>query len=251
LEKDELRKKALEEAKEQLTSEVDQIELMMKAVKYLETMNQETAARIDKFRDWYSVHFPELEKQIENNDELLKILSNETRKSEMSAFEEIAQNSKGKQLSDKDHRIISVVAEDLERTLGTADELEEYIADIAQEEATNLSGILGNVLAAKVIYLAGGLDDLAKKPSSTVQMLGAEKALFRHLRKGEKPPKHGVLFEHKFVRQLPDEKRGKMARIIANKAVLAARLDNYGDKNKSEEMREEIREKYLEIKEED
>lgn len=248
LEEDELRKKALEDAKEQLTAKADKQKLMMKAVQYLESLDQEAASEVDKFRDWYSIHFPELEDQIEDNEELIKILGRETNKEELSAFEDLAQQSKGKKLDEKDHEILSKVADNIEETFTTIEHLENYIGEIAQEEMPNLSGILGNILAAKIVYLAGGLDELAKKPSSTVQMLGAEKALFRHLRQGGKPPKHGVLFEHKFVNQLPDDKRGKMARFLANKAVLAARLDNYGDKNKAEEMREEIQDKYREIK---
>jgi nucleolar protein 56 len=89
---------------------------------------------------------------------------------------------------------------------------------------------------------------MAKMPASTVQMLGAEKALFRYLRGEGTPPKHGILFEHEFVRPLPNNERGKMARFMANKAVIAARLDNYGDKHKGEELREETREKFEELK---
>jgi len=247
---DEIRKKALEQAKEELTSEADQEELMVKAVKYLETLDQEMASRIDKYRDWYSLHFPELEDEILENKEFIKILSKETNKKQIKGFEELAKDSKGKQLREKDHEILMNIAKDIKNNIEASEQLEEYIGNIAEEEMPNLSGILGNVLAAKIVYLAGGLDNLAKKPSSTVQMLGAEKALFRHLREGGKPPKHGILFEHEFVKELPDSKRGKMARFIANKTVMAARLDNFGDKNKVDEYSKEISEKYLELKEE-
>ena len=78
-------------------------------------------------------------------------------------------------------------------------------------------------------------------------MYGAEKALFRYLKGEGTPPKHGVIFEHDKVNTLPEDKRGKMARFIANKAALASRLDQYGEKDKTEEYREEIQEKYLEL----
>jgi nucleolar protein 56 len=80
-------------------------------------------------------------------------------------------------------------------------------------------------------------------------MLGAEKALFRHLRQGGNPPKHGILFEHEFVSPLHSDHRGKMARFLANKIVMAARLDQYGDKEKGEELREECRQKFEQLKE--
>jgi nucleolar protein 56 len=92
------------------------------------------------------------------------------------------------------------------------------------------------------------LEELAKMPASTVQMLGAEKALFRHLHGEGLPPKHGVLFQHRFVKNLPEEKRGTMARFLANKTVMAARIDQYGDEDKSEDLREEIEDKYESLK---
>jgi nucleolar protein 56 len=98
-----------------------------------------------------------------------------------------------------------------------------------------------------MVNLAGGLEDMAKKPASTIQMLGAEKALFRHFRQGGNPPKHGILFEHEFVSPLHPDVRGKMARFLANKAVIAARLDQYGDKEKGANLREECRGKFEEL----
>jgi nucleolar protein 56 len=112
----------------------------------------------------------------------------------------------------------------------------------------NLSKLLGTFLAARMLALAGGLEEMAKMPASTVQMLGAEKALFRYLRGEGTPPKHGLLFEHEFVRPLLSNERGKMARFTANKAVMAARLDNYGDKDKGEDLRDEAREKFEDLK---
>jgi len=74
---------------------------------------------------------------------------------------------------------------------------------------------------------AGGLDRLAMLPASTIQILGAEKALFRALRTGARPPKHGILFQHEAVHAAPKWQRGKIARTIANKIAIAARVDYY------------------------
>jgi len=113
----------------------------------------------------------------------------------------------------------------------------------------NLGTLLGPLLTARIVSLAGGLEELARKPSSTIQMLGAEKALFRYLKGKGTPPKHGVIFQHNFVNSLPEDERGKMARFLANKAAMAARLDQYGEKFKGDQLREECREKYEELKE--
>jgi len=89
------------------------------------------------------------------------------------------------------------------------------------------------VLAARLIALAGGLGDLAKSPSSTVQVLGAEDALFAHLRGQGPSPKHGVIFTHEYVRGTAREHRGSAARALAGKLTLAARVDHYSGERKT------------------
>ena len=95
--------------------------------------------------------------------------------------------------------------------------------------APNLSAILGTAVGARILGRAGSLKRLAGLPASTIQVLGAEKALFRSLKTGSQPPKHGLLFQHAMVHAAPRWQRGKIARAIAAKAVIAARIDVYGD----------------------
>jgi len=106
-------------------------------------------------------------------------------------------------------------------------QLRAYIERTAPEVAPNLSALASPVLAARLIALAGGLASLAKKPSGTVQVLGAEEALFAHLRGGADPPKHGVIYTHDAVRGTAPEHRGSAARALAGKLTIAARVDHY------------------------
>jgi nucleolar protein 56 len=108
-----------------------------------------------------------------------------------------------------------------------ADDLRGYIERRAPTVAPNLTEMAGPVLAARLIALAGGLDALAKKPAGTVQVLGAEDALFAHLRGQAPSPKHGVIYTHEFVRGTRPEDRGSAARALAGKLTLAARADHY------------------------
>ena len=237
---------ALDSTKEQL-AEVDREKHLTKAVKMLECVQKSISKKEERFRDWYSLHFPELVDEIEDIQTLTKILDSGIKRSEIDSFNQLAESSKGSDITEKELEIIQSVLEDLKSDLETRDELETYINNLVEEEMPNLDKVLGTFLAAKMIALAGGLDEMAKKPASTVQMLGAEKALFRHMRGNGESPKHGILFEHEYVNSLPEDQRGKMARFIANKAVMAARLDNYGDKDKGAEYREEIRQKHEEL----
>jgi len=108
-----------------------------------------------------------------------------------------------------------------------ADDLRAYIERAAPAVTPNLCRMAGPVLAARLIALAGGLDTLAKKPSGTVQVLGAEDALFAHLSGRAPSPKHGVIYTHDYVRNTRPADRGSAARALAGKLTIAARIDHY------------------------
>jgi nucleolar protein 56 len=128
--------------------------------------------------------------------------------------------------SPTEERVVSVA----DRVVALDDEreaLREYIETHAPTVAPNLAEMAGPVLAARLVALAGGLEPLAKMPAGTVQLLGAEDALFAHLRGHAPSPKHGVIFTHEFVRGTRREDRGSAARAFAAKLALAARADHY------------------------
>jgi len=116
------------------------------------------------------------------------------------------------------------------RVRDTGDEaaaLRAFVERSAPEVAPNLSGLAGPVLAARLIALAGGLGSLAKKPAGTLQVLGAEDALFAHLRGNAPSPKHGIIYTHEAVRGTAPAERGSAARALAGKLTIAARVDHY------------------------
>ncbi|WP_136686887.1 NOP5/NOP56 family protein [Halorhabdus amylolytica] len=120
------------------------------------------------------------------------------------------------------------------RVADLADEaavLRRHVESTAPDIAPNLSALAGPVLAARLISLAGGLESLAKKPSGTVQVLGAEDALFAHLQGSAPSPKHGVIYTHEYVSGTDPDERGSAARALAGKLTIAARIDHYsGDR---------------------
>lgn len=112
-----------------------------------------------------------------------------------------------------------------------ADALRDSIERTAPSVAPNLAALAGPVLAARLVALAGGLESLAKMPAGTVQVLGAEDALFAHLRGGAPSPKHGVIYVHEHVQNTHPDERGSAARALAGKLTIAARVDHYsGDR---------------------
>jgi nucleolar protein 56 len=128
-----------------------------------------------------------------------------------------------------------------ERVTALYDEREDLRATVervAPTVAPNLSALAGPVLAARLIALAGDLESLAKTPSGTVQVLGAEDALFAHLRGQAPSPKHGVIYTHEYVRGTRPEDRGSAARALAGKLAIAARIDHYAGDRRPELDRE-------------
>jgi len=136
----------------------------------------------------------------------------------------------GKDLAESlsEDRIIGPFARSILRLMESRKSMEEEVSFRAEELAPNLSALAGPILAARLISRAGGLSQLAKMPSSRVQVMGAEKSLFKHLNGRAPSPKHGIIFRHPAVMGAPKKLRGKVARALAGKLALAARLDYYG-----------------------
>ena len=119
-----------------------------------------------------------------------------------------------------------------------AQDLRAFVERSTPEVAPNLSALAGPELAARLISLAGGLETLAKKPSGTVQVLGAEQSLFAHLGGNAPSPKHGIIYLHEAVRSTPAEHRGSAARALAGKLTIAARVDYYSGEYRPDLERE-------------
>jgi len=136
-----------------------------------------------------------------------------------------------------EERLVSLA----ERVVALDDEAEalrSFVDRSTPEVAPNLAALAGPDLAARLIALAGGLEPLAKKPSGTVQVLGAEGSLFAHLRGGAPSPKHGVIYLHEAVRGTDPDERGSTARALAGKLAIAARIDHYSGDYRPELERE-------------
>jgi nucleolar protein 56 len=159
--------------------------------------------------------------------------------------------SVGSEMAEEDIAIIRSVAGTLYELYQRKSDLDHYISEGMQKVAPNMTALLSANLAARLISLSGGLARLTKLPASTVQLLGAEKAMFMHLRSGKRPPKHGIIFQHPWVNRSPYWQRGKISRSLGGKISIACKVDYYkgefiGDKLKKQmELRvDEVQKKY-------
>jgi len=140
----------------------------------------------------------------------------------------------------------------LKNTVYTVNEeiksLEKQIENDMKKIAPNLSNIVGPLIGARLISLSGGLKKLAILPSSTIQILGAEKAIFRYKKEGGKPPKHGIIFQHPYINKSSREIRGKIARVFAAKISIAARADAFTKKDISDDLKKSLEKRLKVIK---
>ena len=216
---------------------------IIQAINSLDEIDKIANALSSRLREWYGLHFPELDNIIDSINGYAQIVMAGKRESltkqvfEDAGFPEskvemlslISTKSRGGDISDVNLAIVQSIAKQILDFHDLRKKLEEHVESEMETIAPNLSAILGTAVGARILGRAGSLKRLASLPASTIQVLGAEKALFRSLKTGSQPPKHGLLFQHAMVHAAPRWQRGKIARAIAAKAVIAARVDVYGE----------------------
>lgn len=236
--------------------------MIVHAVHVLEDLDKQINMFYTRCREWYSLHFPELGDIVEEPEEYMKIIAELGSRSRITleSLQKLVGEKKARQiiervsgsigvdLSPEDEEHLKSVAREGLRLVEMKRQQEAYIRELMNSEAPNLSAVAGAILGAKLISLAGGLERLAKLPASTIQVLGAEKALFRFFRTGRGAPKHGIIFQHPYVHGSPKWQRGKIARLLATKIAIAARIDYFSREDRSGELKKILEERIAEIK---
>ena len=215
---------------------------LIQAINTLDETDKIINSISSRLREWYGLHFPELDNLIDSiNGYSQIVLSGKRENISIEDFEKagfskdkvemlslIKEKSRGGNITEKNFGIVQSLAKQILNLFELRKNIEVHVDEQMKEEAPNISAILGTTVGARVLAHAGSLKRLATMPASTIQILGAEKALFRSLKTGANPPKHGILFQHATVHAAPRWQRGKIARAIAAKTAIAARVDVFG-----------------------
>lgn len=217
--------------------------MIIQAVSLLDDLDKELNTYAMRVREWYGWHFPEMAKIIQDNIKyamtvrLMKFRTNASSVDLSGVLEEdveeavkaAAQVSMGTEISEGDMENIDMLAE---QVIGMGEyraQLYEYLSSRMQAIAPNLTVLVGELVGARLIAHAGSLMNLAKAPGSTIQILGAEKALFRALKTKKQTPKYGLMFHASLIGQTGSKYKGKIARLLAAKSALASRIDALGE----------------------
>ena len=255
---------SLEATKRKVREAAEKRDLFIaQAISAIDELNKTLNLFASRLREWYGLHLPEMDDIIDEHRDYVKIVYHLGSRDNFTVealkdlgipegtakkLAEAARSSMGASLTEFDLQAIRGLAKATLDLYELRDALEEYVDEAMKEVAPNVRGLVGPLLGARLIALAGGLSKLATLPASTIQVLGAEKALFRALRTGGRPPKHGVIFQYPEIHRAPRWQRGKIARALAAKLAIAARIDAFTGEYKAEELKEELAKRIQEIK---
>lgn len=241
----ELRKKNLALAKKLVKESVNQDLFIINAINNIEELAKTVNTLTKRLREWYALYFPELEKKIQDNEAFVKlVLKGDKKRLMQDSKEPRLKDEMGAELSKEDLEPILSLASLITDVLREKELLEDYLERTMKIYCPNLFTLAGSLIGAKLLREAGSLKRLAMMRSSTIQLLGAEKALFRHIRTGSRPPKYGYLLQHQLVQKAKKEERGKAARALADKIFLAVRIDYFKGEFSADKMLRELEERF-------
>jgi len=218
--------------------------MVIQAIGLLDELDKEINTYAMRVKEWYGWHFPELQGIVNDNAQYSKLVlkcgyRNQFRVHDLSqileeesietAVKEAAEVSMGTEISDLDKINIQSLAEQVLSMTEYRIQLFDYLKNRMNAIAPNLTILLGELVGARLISHSGSLMNLAKQPASTVQILGAEKALFRALKTKHDTPKYGLIYHASLVGQAAPKHKGKISRVLAAKAALATRVDALSD----------------------
>lgn len=209
----------IEIAKAAIKEHIGKDYLIVQSVGALDDLIKAINLLANRVMEWYGLHHPEFKE--EDMEKYVKGVLAHKRGISM-----------GLEIDERDLNSIRDYADGIEQLIKRKKLIETYLEKLMNELAPNVKAIAGSNLGARLLARAGSLKKLSRLPASTIQVLGAEKALFKHLQKGVPPPKHGIIFQHNAISGSPKNIRGKLARTLATKISIASRIDYFsGDLN--------------------
>jgi len=199
----------------------------------LDTIINKLAKRL---RDWYELYFPEISRNISDHETFAKIISEP--KSKLMSDNNISL-SMGHDFKSEELVPLHNLRKELLNIIKLRNVQLDELAKLIENEYPNMTCVAGPIISGKLLKLAGSMKKLIEFPASTLQLLGAEKALFRHLVRGSKPPKYGILLSHPFVAS--SKEKSKSARKLADKISIAAKVDYFKGEFIGNKLKEELK----------
>jgi nucleolar protein 56 len=237
-------KKNLEITRNSVKGSVSDDLLIIQTINTIGEIEKSVNTLAKRLREWYSYYNPEASNRIRDHE---KFCSSIVKKSKSQLLKDLNEKeSMGADLKDKDVSAIILLAIQINNFYGLKAHYEKYLKELEAEVCPNFGTVAGPTIAAKLLEHAGSLKRLAEMPSSTIQILGAEKALFRHLRNKKRnlPPKFGIIHEHQLIQKSRKEIYGKVARALADKLSIAVKVDYFKGKYMGDRLKKGLVDKF-------
>lgn len=237
-------KKNIALTKQQVKASVKEDNLIINAINNIEELNKIANTLAKRLREWYSLYLPEFSKELEDNEKFVELVLNKSKRQLLNEIKVKQEDTMGAELSDADLKPIMNLATEIGKLYQLKNKHEDYLNKIMNKVCPNMTAIAGALIGAKLIERAGSIKHLAELPASVVQLLGAEKALFRHMRSGAKSPKYGVIFSHPLISAAKREDKGKVARALADKISIAVKVDYFKGKFIGDKLKHELEKRF-------
>ncbi|MBU0457087.1 MAG: hypothetical protein ABH824_01985 [Nanoarchaeota archaeon] len=235
-------KKNLQLTKQSIKESVNEDNLIVQAISNINELDKINNILTKRLREWYSLYLPELSEEIQSHEKYVELVATKTKEELMKEI-----GTKETMGADLDKPYVDemiLLAKQIINNYQLRKEHEKYLELIMKRYCPNLLELAGITIGAKLMELGKSLKHLAMLPASTIQLLGAEKALFRHIKTGSRSPKHGIIINHSIVQKAKRNEKGKAARMLADKLSICAKLDYFKGEFKAKEYKKELEENF-------
>ena len=241
---DDFYNKNLQLTKSDVKNSVSSDVLLMQSISLIDDLDKAVNILVKRLREWYELYNPEFSRSIESHEKFVMETLVKDKSELLNELKIDAEGSFGADLPQEDLEPIKSLVHQIFDLYQLRKLQENYISTLMDELCPNTKAICGALLAARLIEHAGSLKRLSEMPASTVQILGAEKALFRHMRTGAKPPRHGIIINHPLISRAAEKMHGKVARALSDKISIAAKIDYFHGKFIGDRLKEELERKF-------
>jgi len=218
--------------------------LIVQAVHSIEELDKILNILSKRLREWYELYNPEFSAAMKEHEKFIEDIIRKDKNELLKCMKLISSDSIGADLKSEDLEPIMSFARQIHELYQLRKGILGYVSISMDKVCPNIKAVCGVYLGARLIEKAGSLKRLSELPASTVQILGAENALFRHLKTGAKPPRHGVILNHPLLAKAPDRMHGKIARALADKTCIASKIDYFQGKFIGDKLKIEIEKKF-------
>ncbi len=228
--------------KQQVRDTITEASLIVQSSNSIKDLNKSINILVKRLREWYIYILPELEDKIEDHKLFAELVS-QPRKNLMTKYK--IKDTMGTELKKEDFSAILSLSSLILDLFKQKEKKEKYLEKLMQKNCPNLTTLAGYSIGAQLIAKAGSLRKLVMMPASTIQLLGAEKALFRHMiNKKARPPKHGLILQHELLQKAKKQDRGKVARGLADKIAIAVKVDYFKGKFIGNKLKKDLEKKF-------